>query len=148
MGFNEIETIQMIRKLLIDKTNNVFIQLLRYLFAGGVAFGVDMSILWLLTEHLHIHYLISTVISFLFGLITSYLISILWVFDEKRIQNRTIEITIFGIIGGVGLLLTSFFMWMFTSVLLIYYIYSKIITTAIVFIWNFIAKKKILFTKK
>lgn len=99
----------MIRKLLIDKTNNVFIQLLRYLFAGGVAFGVDMSILWLLTEHLHIHYLISTVISFLFGLITSYLISILWVFDEKRIQNRTIEITIFGIIGGVGLLLTSFF---------------------------------------
>jgi len=138
----------MIKKLIIGKTNNLYIQLLRYIVAGGIAFAIDVAILWLLTEHLHIYYLVSSTISFIIGLITSYLISVLWVFDEKRIKNKTIEIIIFGIIGGVGLILTSFFMWLFTSVLLFYYLYSKIITTVIVFIWNFIAKKKILFTKK
>ncbi|MBP1677501.1 MAG: polysaccharide synthesis protein GtrA [Bacteroidetes bacterium] len=138
----------MIKKLIIGKTGNLYIQLLRYIVAGGIAFAIDVAILWLLTEHLHIYYLVSSTISFIIGLITSYLISILWVFDEKRIKNKTIEIIIFGIIGGVGLILTSFFMWLFTSVLLFYYLYSKIITTVIVFIWNFIAKKKILFTKK
>jgi putative flippase GtrA len=148
MGTNEIGIVQMIKKILTGKTNNTYIQLLRYLFAGGVAFGVDMGILWFLTDKVHVYFMISSTISFLVGLIVSYLISVLWVFDEKRIEKKAIELTIFAAIGGVGLLLTTLFMWLFTSVLFVYYIYSKILTTAIVFIWNFIAKKKILFTKK
>lgn len=138
----------MIKKIIAGKTNNTYIQLLRYLFAGSVAFGIDMGILWFLTDIAHIYFMISSTISFLVGLIVSYLMSIFWVFDEKRIEKKTVELTIFAAIGGVGLVLTSSFMWLFTSVLFVYYIYSKILTTGIVFIWNFIAKKKILFTKK
>ena len=148
MGTNEIETVQMIKKIATGKTNNTYIQLIRYLFAGGVAFVVDVSILYVLTEFAHIHYMISSTISFTVGLIISYLISILWVFDEKRIEKKTVELTVFAAIGGVGLVLTSSFMWLFTSILLLHYLFSKILTTAIVFLWNFLAKKRILFTKK
>lgn len=148
MGLNEIEIVQMIKKIVAGKTNNTYIQLLRYVVAGAVAFTVDASVLFVLKEYAHIHYMIAAAIGFLVGLVVSYLISVLWVFDEKRIEKKSIELTIFAAIGGVGLLLTSLFMWLFTSVLLIYFMYSKILTTGIVFIWNFIAKKKILFTKK
>lgn len=148
MGTNEIETVQMIKKIATGKTNNTYIQLIRYLFAGGVAFIVDVSILYVLTEFAHIHYMISSTISFTIGLIISYLISILWVFNEKRIEKKTVELTVFAAIGGVGLILTSSFMWFFTSILLLHYLFSKILTTAIVFLWNFLAKKRILFTKK
>jgi len=148
MGTNEIETVQMIKKIATGKTNNTYIQLIRYLFAGGVAFIVDVSILYVLTEFAHIHYMISSTISFTIGLIISYLISILWVFNEKRIEKKTVELTVFAAIGGVGLILTSSFMWFFTSILLLHYLFSKILTTAVVFIWNFLAKKRILFTKK
>lgn len=138
----------MIKRLIFGKSENLLIQLIRYIVSGAIAFGVDFTVLWILTDFFDFYYLTSSVISFMFGLAASYLTSATWVFDEKRLSNKTIEITIFGIIGGIGLLLTSFFMWLFTSVLFIYYLYSKILTTAIVFIWNFIAKKKILFTKK
>ncbi len=148
MGINEIETVQMIKKIATGKTNNIYIQLLRYLFAGGIAFVVDVSILFVLTEFAHIHYMISSTISFTIGLIISYLISILWVFDEKRIEKKTVELTVFAAIGGVGLVMTSSFMWIFTSILTLHYLFSKILTTAIVFSWNFLAKKRILFTKK
>ena len=148
MGTNEIETVQMIKKIATGKTNNTYIQLIRYLFAGGVAFIVDVSILYVLIEFAHIHYMISSTISFTIGLIISYLISILWVFNEKRIEKKTVELSVFAAIGGVGLILTSSFMWFFTSILLLHYLFSKILTTAIVFLWNFLAKKRILFTKK
>lgn len=148
MGFDEIKIVQMIKKILLGKANNAYIQLFRYLFAGGIAFLADVSILYLLTEYAHIHYLLSSLAGFSAGLTITYLMSTLWIFDEKSKNNKAVELTIFIIIGTIGLGLTSLFMWLFTSLLLLHYLFSKILTTAIVFIWNFVAKKQILFTKK
>ncbi|MEI8086723.1 MAG: GtrA family protein [Paludibacter sp.] len=138
----------MIKKVLFGKANNAYIQLFRYLFAGGTAFLADVSILYLLTEYAHIHYLLSSLAGFSAGLTITYLMSIFWIFDEKSKNNKAVELTIFIIIGTIGLGLTSLFMWLFTSLLLLHYLFSKILTTAIVFVWNFVAKKQILFTKK
>jgi len=148
MGFDEIKIVQMIKKVLFGKANNAYIQLFRYLFAGGTAFLADVSILYLLTEYAHIHYLLSSLAGFSAGLTITYLMSIFWIFDEKSKNNKAVELTIFIIIGTIGLGLTSLFMWLFTSLLLLHYLFSKILTTAIVFVWNFVAKKQILFTKK
>lgn len=136
------------KQLFKAPTSNTYIQLFRYLFAGALAFGLDVSLLYGLTEYLGVYYLLSSLIAFLVGLIITYVLSVLWIFDERRTQNRLIEIAIFGLIGGVGIILTGFFMWVFTSVLLLYYLYSKLLTTIIVFVWNFLAKKGILFTKR
>jgi putative flippase GtrA len=134
-------------KLFKEPTKNAFIQLFRYFFSGGIAFVVDISILFLLTEYLGVHYLLAASLGFSVGLIITYLLSIHWIFDERRIDKKTLEISIFAIIGLVGLVLTSGFMWLFTSVLLLHYLLSKILTTGIVMCWNFVAKKFILFTK-
>lgn len=138
----------MIKKIVVGKANNAYIQLFRYLFAGGIAFLADVSILYFLTEFAHVHYLLSSLAGFSVGLAITYLMSIYWIFDEKSKDNKAIELTIFIIIGAIGLGLTSLFMWFFTTLLLLHYLFSKILTTAIVFIWNFVAKKQILFTKK
>lgn len=148
MGIDEIKTVQMIKKIVLGKANNAYIQLFRYLFAGGLAFLADVSILYLLTEYAHVHYLLSSLAGFSAGLTITYLMSIFWIFDEKSKNNKAVELTIFIIIGTIGLGLTSLFMWLFTSLLLLHYLFSKILTTAIVFVWNFVAKKQILFTKK
>ncbi|MGB4576958.1 MAG: GtrA family protein [Paludibacter sp.] len=148
MGTNEVKIIRIITKLLKDKSGNNYIQMVRYFFAGGIAFIADTSVLYLLTEFAGFNYLISSIIGFSTGLIITYLMSIGWIFDQKRLKNKTFEFSVFVLIGVVGLALTSLFMWLFTSIWLLHYILSKIITTAIVFIWNFIAKKRILFTKK
>lgn len=134
--------------MVLGKASNAYVQLFRYLFAGGVAFLADVSILYLLTEYAHVHYLLSSLAGFSAGLTITYLMSIFWIFDEKSKNNKAVELSIFIIIGAIGLGLTSLFMWLFTSLLLLHYLFSKILTTAIVFVWNFVAKKRILFTKK
>ena len=137
-----------IDKLLKSPSGNLFVQLIRYFVSGGVAFVVDASLLYVLTEWLGLHYLFSTVLSYSVGLVITYMFSILWVFDSRSVDNRVLEFSVFASIGVMGLGLTSLFMWLFTSRCGLYYIISKAITTVIVFVWNFVAKKLLLFRRR
>lgn len=133
-------------ELLKNPSGKIWVQMFRYLVSGGIAFVVDAGLLTLLSELAGENLLLLwTGIGFCAGLITTYLFSILWVFDNRSIDNRFAEISIFIVIGVVGLILTEGFMWLFAKNLGIHYLVSKILTTVLVFIWNFIAKKNILF---
>lgn len=136
---------QNLDSLLRHPTGNVWIQIVRYFFSGGVAFLVDAGLLYVLTEFCGVYYLVSSIISFSIGLIITYLFSIFWVFDNRNMKNRYAEFSVFVLIGVVGLGLTSLFMWLFTDKIGVHYIFSKVITTIIVFVWNFFAKKSLLF---
>jgi putative flippase GtrA len=116
--------------------------------SGGVAFVVDASLLYILTEWLGLHYLLSTLLSYSVGLLITYAFSILWVFDYRSVESRALEFSVFAVIGVMGLGLTSLCMWLFTSGLGFHYLWSKIITTIIVFVWNFIMKKFLLFRRR
>ena len=132
-------------KLFKAPTESTFIQLFRYGFVGGLAFLVDYGTLVLLTESAGLHYLLAATISFILGLITNYLLSITWVFNQHKLNNRWVEFLLFAFIGVVGLGLNDAIMFLCTERCGIHYTLSKIIATAIVFFWNFLARKLILF---
>lgn len=129
------------------KTNNKFIQILRYLLSGGIAFIFDFITLYVSTEIFKFHYIFSTIAGFIVGSIIIYLLSILWVFNFRK-KNKFQEIILFLCIGLIGLCLTTLLMWIQTELMNIYFLVSKISTTIIVFGWNFISKKNILFSTK
>ncbi len=134
--------------LFISKTNNFLPQFLRYTFVGGFAFLIDFGTLFVLTEYFSVYYLVSAGISFLLGLLVNYFISINWVFDNRIYKNHFFEFLVFTLIGVIGLFLNEFFIWFFTEKFLMYYLLSKITAAIIVYLWNFIARKFILFDKK
>lgn len=136
-----------VKKIVAGRASGLRAQAVRYLIAGTIAFVVDFALLKTFTEALGIHYLISAVIGYCAGLAVSYLLSILWVFDKRRLENKWAELFSFAMIGAAGLGLTSFFMWLLTDKAGIFYLLSKIITTVLVFTWNFAAKKVFLFSK-
>ena len=137
-----------LKKIFLEETDNWFIQLFRYLFVGGAAFLVDYGLLVLLTEVFGLHYLVSATISFIAGLIVNYLLSTSWIFRKSKMENKWAEFLIFSIIGVVGLLLNNLLLYLFTDLAHIHYMISKLITTAIVMLWNFGVRKIILFNKK
>lgn len=140
---------QFIRKLLKGQSGDIRIQAFRYLISGGTAFLIDTGLLALLTELFgQEHLLLWTAIAFLTGLLVTYLFSILWVFDNRSMKSWTAEVAIFVLIGVVGLGFTELLMWLFAQKAGLHYLLSKIITTVIVFIWNFVAKKLLLFRSK
>lgn len=133
---------------LLTKNANLLGQLVRYIISGGVAFALDFTLLWVLTQFCELNYLLSTVIAYIVGLVTTYLLSIFWIFDARSSSSWVREMAIFTIIGLVGLLLTWSLMWVFTDFAELHYLISKIIVTAIVFLVNFLLKKIILFSRK
>lgn len=137
-----------IRSVFKGKTNNTLLQLLRYTFVGGFAFLIDFGTLFFLTEYVNIHYLVSAGMAFTLGLIVNYFLSVKWVFNSRAMENRLLEFLLFASIGLIGLGLNELFLWILTDILVIYYLISKIITTFIVYFWNFFARKIILFNKQ
>lgn len=131
--------------LLKTKTDNTLIQLFRYTFVGGIAFIFDFGSLFILTEYFNVYYLISAALAFLLGLTINYVLSIIWVFDKRAIKSKYIEFVIFTLIGIVGLALNELLMWSFTEILNTHYLFSKLLTTALVYMWNFSIRKFILF---
>ncbi|HOJ87045.1 MAG TPA: GtrA family protein [Elusimicrobiales bacterium] len=126
----------------MDKT---IIQFFKYLLIGGSAFLIDYSLLWILTERFNFFYLISSAISFICGLIFNYLLSVRWVFDKRKLRNKKLEFLFFSVIGIAGLFINQLSIWFFTEKLKIFYMYSKLLSSAIVLLWNFGARKFFLF---
>lgn len=132
---------KLIYKIFIEKTNNSLLQFIRYFFVGGVAAVVNIGMLFIFTDVCHIYYLVSNIISFTLGLIVNYILSKLLVFQDKVSLSASKEFIIYAIIGVVGLGIDTLLMSIFTDTFNIYYMLSKIISTLLVFIWNFGARK-------
>jgi putative flippase GtrA len=131
-----------INKLVTNPTNNLLIQLFRYTFVGGIAFVVDFGLLFFLTAYAGLYYQYSAAISFIAGLAVNYLISIKWVFNaSNQNRNRLVEFLIFAVVGLIGLGLNALIIYIFTELAHVYYLLSKIISTIIVFLWNFLARR-------
>lgn len=122
-------------------------QLIRYTFVGGVAFVVDYGLLFCLTEFAGLHYLWSAAVAFVAGLAVNYTLSLLLVFTTHRLQNAWIEFAIFALIGVVGLGLNEGIIYVVADILGAHYMLAKIVSTILVFFWNFFARKLTLFQK-
>ncbi len=132
---------RLIYKIFIEKTDNSLLQFIRYFFVGGVAAVVNIGMLFIFTDVCHIYYLVSNIISFTLGLIINYILSKRLVFQDKILLSASKEFTIYAVIGVVGLGIDTLLVGIFTDTFNIYYMLSKIISTLLVFIWNFGARK-------
>ncbi len=145
-----------VKQLFKEDTDKTSIQFFRYCFVGGLAFIVDYGIMVLLVEAFALHAVLASAIAFILGLIVNYLLSTLWIFKKSRIKNRLMEFVGFVVIGLIGLGINAAIIWFFQDYLAVwnsipilpqdkYYALGKIVSTGIVFLWNFFARKLMLF---
>ncbi len=115
-------------------------QILKFGVVGGLAFVIDYALLYLLTEFLNIHYLVSSIISFSVSVIFNYILSIKWVFDVNKKQDVK-EFIVFIVLSIIGLGINSLIMYIMVDLMNVYYMASKIVATAVVMVYNFITRK-------
>ena len=137
----------LIDKLLKDPTDNIIIQLFRYVFVGGTAFIVDIFFLYVFSDIFGIYYLISAIFSFVISVLVNYAMSIRWVFNQDNIENRVVEFNLFLLISTIGLVFTEILLYFFTDICGIHYLISKIISAIIVLFWNFLARRVMFYGK-
>lgn len=116
-------------------------QVARFGVVGIVCFGIDYSILILLTEAGGLDYLLSSGISFSASVVVNYLLSIRFVFQSKKGGNKAKEFITFVVLSVMGLLLTEALMWAGVEMLKLHYMLAKVIVTGIVMVYNFVTRK-------
>ena len=116
-------------------------QIIKFAFVGGSAFVIDFAVLWILTEFLGIHYLVSNCISFTVSVIYNYILSVCWVFEVNNRYKKSTELIVFIVMSVIGLGINQLVYWLCVEFAGIHYLISKIAATAIVMVYNFITRK-------
>ena len=155
------------QKLFIRETSNTAIQFFRSIFVGGLASVVDTLVMILCKELFQMPETWAVVFGFIVGLTVNYIVSTFWVFAKAKVKNRTADFIGFAVIGIIGLGLTQLIIApfaehnifqsagflvknaVFSPLIPIdkYYIIGKCLAIVLVYMWNFFARKFILYPK-
>ncbi|MFZ8806379.1 MAG: GtrA family protein [Minisyncoccia bacterium] len=116
----------------------------KYGIGGGWAFLVTFALTYLLTEKIHLFYLISAIIGYLSGFLINFTFQAFITFKTKTelYFRRFLKFCFFQIIG---LVFYSLLLAFFTEVLNIYYLYSLILSSGLTYILNFYLAKTFVF---
>ena len=146
-----------LKDLFVGSAKSAYIEFFRSLFVGGAAFVADFFVLTLLKECAGLDTLVSATLGFAVGVTVNYLMSAFWAFRSSNIKNPYVRFAIFIAIAIIGLLLNNAIIaafdgpfaekQLFGSFLSPerYYMIGKVAATVIVFFWNFISRKVLLF---
>jgi putative flippase GtrA len=133
------------RQLFTEPTTKPLVQFFRYVFVGGCSFLVDAGVLWLCVQ-IGMHYLIAACFGFVAGLVCNFILSRALVFRAQTARvGRALEFAAYALIGLIGLGLTEALLYFFTDILHVFYMISKVIASAVVLFWNFLARKLLLY---
>ena len=122
------------------KNNKLFQQIFKFGIVGGIAFVIDYGIMVILKELLGFSILISVAFGFAVSVIFNYIASIKWVFDVSKKQTIK-EFSTFIILSIIGLIINQLIMYIMVEKASIWYMFSKIVSTIIVMVYNFITRK-------
>lgn len=119
-----------------------FWEVFRFLVVGGSCFLLEYFLLFALTEFVGFDPLISAPIAFTVSLIVNYILCVYVVFHAKNQTGRQMFFFILTSIMGLGI--NQLVMWFFIDIIGIWYMFAKVIASAIVMIWNYFTKRYIL----
>jgi putative flippase GtrA len=119
----------------------------RYLAGSALALGIDFGAYTGLIRLAGVHYLVAAPIGFALGLSVIYLLSIHWVFKERRLAGRRAEFALFALIGLAGMALNQLIIYACVRLLAASPEIAKIVSAGMVFCFNFTARKWLLFTR-
>lgn len=139
---------------------------MRFVFVGGLATVIDFLVmgitLYACDPSLYPHFynaffrggepalyakMLGTGLGFLFGLISNYVLSVFFVFNEKGNSRSAKGFIIFAIFSAIGLGIHLLGMWFFSGVLSINEWIVKILMTAVVLVYNYLTRRIFIFKK-
>ena len=126
-------------------------QFISYFFVGGVAAIVEWVMFFIFANVLQINYFVSTVIAFIFSTTANWILGRITTFKDNNTykDKKAKEAFLVFIVSAIGLLFNLILMYLFVTVMgfdsSLGKTLSKIAATGIVFIWNFLIRKLVIY---
>ena len=118
-----------------------------YLFVGGLAAMVDWSIFAILVFLLDVNYLISATFSFIFATLANYILGIKTIFTSGANFTQKKEISLVFLVSAIGLVINLSFLAIFSGMLNLNLMTSKIGASFIALAWNYISSTHFFFNE-
>lgn len=134
---------------LLNKAN--IKQFISYFFVGGVAAIVEWVMFFIFANVLQINYFVSTVIAFIFSTTANWILGRITTFKDNNTykDKKAKEAILVFVVSAIGLLFNLILMYLFVTVMgfdsSLGKTLSKIAATGIVFIWNFLIRKLVIY---
>jgi dolichol-phosphate mannosyltransferase len=118
-----------------------FARFIKFCLVGASGVGVNMGLLWVLTEFAGLYYLVSAAISIETSIITNFLLNDYFTFHDRRLYGTSQflwRLLKFNAVSLAGLGLNMGVLWLLTSVAGIYYLVSNLCGIAVATMWNYL----------
>jgi putative flippase GtrA len=119
----------------------------RYFGASALALAIDLATYSGLIYIVGVHYLVAAPVGFALGLALVYLLSVRWVFAERRLADRRVEFTVFALIGLAGMGINELVIYAGVDRFALAPVPAKLVSAGLVFSFNFATRKLLLFTR-
>jgi putative flippase GtrA len=128
--------------------NIVIKEALGYAAVSVCGLLVDIATLFILVHHFSWGYLAAAITSFSTGLLIGYALSVTLVFDYRRLKDQRLEFASFAAIGAIGLAINAAVISFGVKYLGLHYLIAKCGAAGFTFIWNFVARRQMLFVQR
>ena len=143
------------RKVLfgIDYTDSEFIKLVLYLFVGGTAALVEWALFYIFITYILNSFglgltaltMLATSLAFCLSTLYHYFLGNVLVFDSGSRYDRGKELSLVFLVSIMGLGFNLLLMYVFVTLLGWQPMLSKVLTSCIVVVWNYLSRKKWIF---
>jgi len=132
------------REWLLKKENS---EIFKYLFFGVCTTIINLTIFYIFTNVFHIHYMISNIFAWLFGVLFAYITNKLCVFKSLTCEKKVLvkETFSFFLSRIFTLGIDQILIFLLIGILSVNSIISKIISSIVVVIANYIFSKFFIF---
>lgn len=131
-------------RLRISKNEDIK-QFISYLFVGACATVVEWGAFWIFCPLMKIQYLIATSMAFIISTFANWLLGRILTFKGGSKLGIKKELIAVYMASMIGLLLNLIIMYILVHAFTISSMISKIIATGVVFFYNFLIRKRVIY---
>ena len=122
-------------------------KLFRYVASGGIAAFVDLVLLYIFTDFLHIWYLLSAILAFILAFSVSFILQKYWTFKDDSKEEMHKQVIIYFIIAIINLGINTLMMFVSVHYIHLHYMLAQFIVAGLIAFWSFFIYRKFVFKK-
>lgn len=126
---------------------SLLVEFIKFGLVGLIGVIINLGILYILTEYLGVHYLLSAFIGTSLAVTNNFLLNKVWTFKEKMNHEFLGKYSRFASISIITIILNLILLYFLTEIARVYYITSQFISIVVVSAINFLGNKAWTFKK-
>ena len=118
-------------------------QTIKYFLVGGIGVGVNLGLLYVLTDFLGIWYILSQGIAIAVSITNNFFLHRYWTFKNEIVEPKTLERYIkFFIVSVVGMCIQLGLTFVLVENFAIYYLYAAVLSIISASAFNYLLNRK------